>query len=300
MATKTAAKTTAKAPAPTPAKSTAVATTPKPGAVATNIDADMLAMAQADAGKGVSTLSSDNIIPLIYILQAQSPQALAQKQECVKPGLDGNKTAVAGNIWFRGTKDLVDGEGEGLLVQLCHMRVVHVEWGPERGDGLFGRHDERPKEAIRHVDPKNPKKVTWVMPGTGNVIVESREHAVLVHRENGNLEPYVVPMSGSNHTAAKQWMTNIGRKTIPGTDGVRAPLFGFMWRMKTIPKTNDQGDWFGWMIEDEDTFCPDPAAYKMARQLHLDFEAGSKQADLGAEETGGDDGDEGGEAGKHM
>lgn len=283
----TTTKKTTPPPAPAPKPSTAVATTKK-NEVSTDVDAELLAMAASDAGKGVSTLASDNIVPLIYILQSLSPQVLPQKQECIKPGLNGNKTAVAGNIWFRGTKELVDGEEEGLLVQLCHFRVVYIEWGPERGDGLKGRHDKRPEEATEVKDPKNPKKSAWVMPETGNKIVETREHAVLVHREDGTLEPYIIAMSGSNHNAAKMWMTAIGRKTIPGTDGVRAPLFGYLWRMKTVPKTNDEGDWFAWQIEDEDSFCKDVAAYKMARQLYLDFEAGTKRADTpdDAEATG--------------
>lgn len=292
----TKAPTPAAKPTPAPAPSKAVATTTKTEVA--NVDAELLALAAGDAGKGVSTLASDNIVPLIYILQAQSPQCLAQKQECIKPGLDGNKTAVAGNIWFRGTKELVDGELEGLLVQLCHFRVVFIEWGPERGDGLRGRHDKRPSEAVEVKDPKNPKRSKWVMPETGNIIVETREHAVLVHREGGGLEPYIISMAGSNHNAARMWMTAIGRKTIPGTDGIRAPLFGYMWRMKTIPRTNDDGDWFAWEIEDEDQFCKDVGAYKMARQLHLDFEAGTKQADIAADgidesQSSNEDGDEG-------
>lgn len=294
------AKTAATKTKPAPARSGAsgghgksMTTTAKNAGVAEVDENDVAAMAAADAGRGVSTLASDNIVPLIYILQAQSPQCLAQKQECIKPGLDGNKTAVAGNIWFRGTKDLIDGEKVGMLVQLCHMRVTYVEWGPERGDGLRGRHDSMPKEAKQIKDPKNPKKSSWVMPD-GNVIVETREHAVLVHREDGSLEPYVIPMSGSNHNAAKTWMTAIGRKRIPGTEDVRAPIFGYMWRMMTIPKSNDQGAWHGWRIDDEDEFCKNPTAYKMARQLHIDFEAGSKRADAADDgpDQRGDDNDD--------
>jgi hypothetical protein len=256
---------------------------------------DVRAMMEQDSGVGVSTDAADNIVPLLYLLQAQSPQCLAQKQECIKPGVNGNKTAVAGNIWPRGSKTLIDGETDGLLVQLCHFRKAWVEWRPERG-GYAGEHATRPDIAEWIEDPKKPGKGKWTLP-SGNVVVETRYHVVLVHDEaiaGGAPTPFVIPMSSTNHTAARQWMTDIGRKRVPGTDK-RASLWAYMWRMTTIPKSNDDGDWYGWAIEDggpegEELLCSDVAAYKIARQLHEDFEKGVKHADTPEEEVV-DDGD---------
>lgn len=233
---------------------------------------------EEDSGRGVSTLASDNVVPLVYLLQALSPQCVKQSPAYVSPGVNGNKGAEAGNIWFRGSKDLIDGEEEGMLVQLCHFRVTWVEWGPERGDGLRGRHDKRPEEAELVSDPKNPKKKKWIMPDTGNVVVETREHVVLVHGFYDSPTPVVIPMSGSNHQPAKQWMTDIGRKRIPDTDK-RASLWSYFWRMKTVPRTDGENNWFSWSIEDEDQMVEDTEVYMMARQLHVDFEKGVKRAD---------------------
>src|SRR3954465_1560369 len=69
--------------------------------VVDDIDAQM----EEDAGEGVSTLASDNVVPLIYLLQALSPQCVRQSPGYVTPGVGGEKGAVAGNIWFRGGKD---------------------------------------------------------------------------------------------------------------------------------------------------------------------------------------------------
>lgn len=274
-------------------KAVAKKTAARPAARSTNVPArvpgkkvgaanDLSAMMDQDAGKGVSTLASDNVIPLIYLLQSLSPQCLKQRQEYVTPGVNGEKGAVAGNIWFRGSKDLVDGEEEGMLVQLCHFRVVWVEWGPERGDGLRGRHDTRPKEAVLETDPKNPKKKKWVMPD-GNVVVETREHVVLVHDFYDAPSPFVIAMSGSNHQPAKQWMTDIGRKR---NGEKRVPLWACYWRMKTIPRTDGENNWFSWSIEDEDRMVDDIEVYKMGKQLYDDFEKGVKEAD-----SAGDDPD---------
>src|SRR5580698_7538983 len=65
-------------------------------------------------GKGVSTDASDNLVPLIYILDAKSPQC-DQNEAAYMPG------ARAGTIWLRNfSRPLVDGN-EGILFQPCHF-----------------------------------------------------------------------------------------------------------------------------------------------------------------------------------
>lgn len=261
----------------------------------TNVPAnadDMTKMMAADSGKGVSTKSSDNIVPLIYVLQAQSPQVLKQKQEFIKG-------SEAGDFWFRGTKEV----NKELLVVLAHMSVEWVEWRPNRG-GFVGRHgSERPAEATYVKDPKNPKKGAWELEN-GNYVAETREHAlIVVDPESGSWSAYVLPLSGSNHGVARQWMTNAGRKRVPGTDD-RAPLFGYAWKLTTVPKSNDDGDWFGLAVEDggeegEELLTwnlPNgPEIYRAARQLNADFETGKKtseQADDIQDDDAGDESEE--------
>src|SRR5882672_8231381 len=244
------------------------------------VDTDMQNAMAGDAGRGVSTAASDNIVPLIYVLQAQSPQVLKQKQEYIKD-------AEAGMFWMRGTKETVDGE-EGIPVILCHMGLQWIEWRPNRG-GFVGRHGpERPEEAQWVKDPKNPKKGQWELQN-GNYVAETREHAVL-RADTG--EAYVIPFSGSNHGPARQWMTDCNRKRVPGTD-LKAPVYGYVYRLKTIPKTNDEGDWFGITVEnggDEGAemltwnLPNGPVLYKLAKQLNSDVKTGAKQSDQGEEQ----------------
>lgn len=283
MATKPNTKTVHKpAPAPAPKRQEVIANAPPRNAVVAGVDDEMRTMMEADSGKGVSTAAEDNIVPLIYILQSQSPQVLSQKQECIKPGINSNKTAIAGNIWFRGTKTLIDGEGDGMLVQPVHFGKKWMEWMPNRG-GLAGIHKDRPTEAVLKTDPKNPKKQFWELPN-GNVVNETRDHVVLVHFDDSTFGAYVLPMSGSNHTASRSWMGLMNRKRIPGTDK-KAPSYAFLYRVRTVPRSNDQGDWFGYEIEDggEDgveLLVSDISAYKAARALNDDFEAGRKEAEV--------------------
>lgn len=271
---------------PTPKGREVVATGSKALATA---DVDVTLLLKADSGKGVSTAAEDNIIPLIYILQAQSPQALKQKQEYIKG-------AVAGNIWPRGTKTTIDGEETGLPVIPVAFKKWWVEWRPDRG-GFAGRHaydtiaedKGRPAGTRWEEDPKAPGMGKWITP-SGNQVVETREHAVIAHID-GNWTGAVISMSGSNHTASRAWMGLMKSKKIPDTED-RAPAFGYVYCLKTIPKSNDKGDWYGWQAEDgmgdgEVTFLPKIQGgvelYKMARQLNADFESGAKVADAPVE-----------------
>jgi hypothetical protein len=258
---------------PVPAKQT----------VPVEYDEEMLAAMGADAGAGVSTKAEDNIVPLIYILQALSPQVLRQRAEFI----DGTK---AGDLWFRGTKDFVDGdEGEEFI--LAHFSKVWIEWKPDRG-GFVARHGaEKPADAQWVPDPKDPKRGAWEMP-SGNIVVETREH-VVVRVATG--EPYVLPLSGSNHGVARDWMSKIGRKRIPGTN-LKAPLWGYVWLLKTVAKSNDSGDWYGLQVEEASddgqhklTWLVSRDLYDVAKQLHADFESGVKQSDQGEEELVVDD-----------
>ena len=197
------AKTTAK-PAPK-GKQQAVTTTAKKEVIRSNADVSLLM--EQDAGAGVSTDISDNIVPLVYILQAQSPQVLRQKPEYIKG-------AEAGNIWPRGEKQVWDGEEEGVEVVPVYFDKVWIEWRPNRG-GFVARHRERPELAEqRALDPQRPDRMSWVLP-SGNIVQESREHAVLVLGKYDNPTPFVIPFSGSNHTASRAWMGLMNRKKTP-------------------------------------------------------------------------------------
>lgn len=256
------------------------ATIDKGNTAVAEYDEEMLKAMGGDAGRGVSTRAEDVIVPLIYILQSQSPQALRQKAEYI----DG---AIAGNFWYRGTKTVVDGD-EGMPVVLCHMSTKWIEWAVERGPGsLRGRYDKKPSDAQWEPDPKDPRTGKWMMPSGDTYVAETKE-MVVICVETG--DAYVLPCSGSNIGTARAWNTACGRKRVPSTDA-KSPLWGYVWRLKTVAKSNDKGDWFGLAFEEETdgeeqilTWSLDGGKlYKAARQLNADFEAGLKQSDQGEE-----------------
>lgn len=257
-------------PAPKASASRAVATKTTGTAVDAAAQEELNKMMAADSGKGVSTAVEDNVVPLVYILQALSPQVQKKKEEYI----DG---AEAGMIWFRGTKDVIAGD-DGIPVVPCHWSKSFIEWLPDRG-GYVGRHDSMPPDAELVTDAQNPKKKFWRR-NNGNSVVETREHVVLVLDIFDRPTPFVIPMSGSGHGSSKAWMTLMNRKVVPGTD-IKAPSYGYIYRMKLAFRTNDQGDWYMWDISDENdepTQLTDPATYRLARQIEADFGKGTLKA----------------------
>ncbi len=272
--TAAAKKTTGRAsvPAPRASKTTAVAT-----------KGDLDSMMNAAAGAGTSQDMSDNIVPLIYILQALS-------KPCVKGSPEYIKGAESGTIWPRGTKDLVDGE-EGILVQPVHFDKCWIEWLPDRG-GFVARHKERPREATQVSDPKKPEKKIWQMPN-GNTVNESREHVVIVHELYDTPTPFVIPMSGSQHSASRGWMGLMNRKRTPDGKGI-APSYAYLYRMRTAHRTNGKDNWHGWDITDAgddgaemriDEIDGGVEAFQEAQKVFQQFNAGVLRADNGGDET---------------
>lgn len=270
------------------------------------VPAELLKMMQEDAGKGLSTDASDNIVPLVYVLQSNSP-ALDRANAQMYLG----KQAKAGDIWLRGTKtffpaDSEDDNEEGMLVVPCHFSKCWIEWRPDRG-GFVARHAKRPAAAVLKSEKREGSdrmRDVWRMPG-GNSVQETREYVVLVlNHPSGRPMPFVIPMTSTQHTAARMWMSLMNEKTLPGDASKSAPLFSHVYRMKTVAQSNDDGNWYGWQITDageEDgasvpELLQDLAIYREAKRINEQFNAGTMRADVGDEDeaasgAGNDDDD---------
>jgi hypothetical protein len=263
------AKIAAKTKAKPENKSRAVAL--KKNAAATNVSVDLLE--EQDAGKGVSTDVADNVVPLLKILQPLSPQVIKQKKQDYIPG------AEAGMIWPRGEKQVWDGEEEGIRIVPCYYERVWLEWGPERGDGLKGRHangtDDTPRELGATKKTDNNGNERWVMPG-GNVLQDNRQHVVLVLDKYAEPTPFVLPMTGSNISTSRNWHPVMNKKRTK--KGAKAASYRYVYQLTSVPRENDKGAWHQMAITDLDERTPDDI-YLIARQIHADFSGGVLVAD---------------------
>jgi hypothetical protein len=258
-------------------------------AAASNVPAHLRERIAASTGKGVSKDAADNLVPLIYVLQEQSPQVQSRDPRY----LDG---AVAGNFWLRGMDPpLLDGEHDGMLVQSCYFNKCVIEWQPNRG-GFVARHPEMPEDARQVEDPQDPNIKRWVNEA-GNYLVETREHVVRVHLPDGRRVPFVLPFSSTGHTVSRGWMFDMNQKQI---DGQTVDSFCLLYRLRTKYSTNKKGSWFKVTVDFED-WVQEVADIDAGETIYNAFASGEKQVDTtayGEGEMAGDESLDGGEGGQ--
>ena len=229
---------------------------------------DLLDFLLENSGEGVSTSAEDNIVPIVYLLQANSP-ATKKSQPTYVEG------AVAGDILKRNSthNPLVKGE-EGMIVQPCYFNKVWVEWRPNRG-GLAGVHVDRPADAkeVEIMNDGKPKRV-WQR-DNGNQLVETRQHVVLIDGQ----EPYVIPLSSTGHTVSRNWMQTMGQQFVPGTNKIAASYAKY-YKITTTERTKGTDSWFVYKVEDlgDKGWIKDKAQLLKGKALFDAFNKGEKKA----------------------
>lgn len=247
---------------------------------AAGLPAALMERMAADVGKGTSQDQSDNLVPLIYVLQALSPQVNERKPDYIKG-------AKSGDIWLRNANNPIVPGATGILFQPCYFFKDWVEWKPrDSGGGYIGRHESLPEDATQQADPKNANRVRFIRPN-GNEVIETRYHVGRVILGAGHALPYVIPMTSSGHTVSRQWMFMMNNVQIGGKP---APSFGTLWRLKTKERSNASGTWFTWdispaeavpgisVVTPQGVFVASMDDYERGQRLFNSFEAGEQKA----------------------
>lgn len=247
------------------------------------VPAFMASKVQQDAGKGVSTAQDDNLVPLIYILQALSPQVNKKNPAYVEG-------AEAGDLLLRNAPQPLIKGSKGFVFQPCYFFKNVIERKPQAtGVGIFvAAHPEMTDDVTAVPDQKNPNKMV-MMRKNGNVMIDTRNHVGLVYMPGLPPMPYVIPMSSTGHTASKGWMGMMNQKLV-GND--IAPSFACLYTMKTKDRSNAAGQmWATWDIQDAG-WVQSEEDYNRGKALNEAFARGEKTADVPEEaepqEHGGD------------
>lgn len=222
------------------------------------------------AGKGVSTAQEDNLVPLIYVLQDNSPQ-------CRKKDPAYIEGAEAGKIWMRNAAVPFADE---IDFQPCFFSKEWVEWVPRsKGGGIVARHPECPKNAVlTEVEEDGNVKEVWKLPN-GNEVVETRYHSGFVLREGQPPLPYTIPLKSTGHTVSKAWMFMMNSKLLP--DNKKAPSFACVYKLRTVYKTKNNQSWWMFEINDADTRWVETVEdFERGLALHEAFASGEKKNEL--------------------
>jgi len=239
-------------------------------------------MYEDDADQGFEEADGQSYaIPFMTILQSGSPQ--------VKKS-DGAYIAGAeeGNIFNTVSEETMDG-AEGVMVVPVHYRRVFLEWTPrDSGGGLVAEHSAAEGIELLQQCTKDEKKHD-ILPN-GNQLADTRMHYVLVGHDDGTIEGTVLSMGSSQIKRSRKWMTMMQKIKMTRADGTlyTPPMYSQMYRMTTVPDSNDQGSWFSWKITHEG-INDQQALYSQAKMFREAILAGEAKAQPVQEEGGGEE-----------
>jgi hypothetical protein len=221
----------------------------------------------ASAGKGLSTDASDNLVPLINVLQPLNPQVMKRNEAYIEG-------AEAGMIWLRSSEEPLH---ETILFQPCFHEKYWIEYIPRAaGGGFVARYefDKKPVAAERWTDPEAPRAIKWRMPN-GNELVEHRSYSGFVLLKGGS-QPYAIPLKSTGHTFGKGLMSDLNRRRLK--NGNIPPLYGHVVTLGTKMRSNNAGEWhefsllnIDWMVDEEQ--------YDIGEALYNSFTRGEKKTE---------------------
>jgi len=233
--------------------------------VNTELPVDLLMETEQDSGLGVSFKAEDQLLPLIYILQAGSPAV-------DKRGDNYIEGAEPGDFWLRNAIVPIRNGVKGITVIPCGMLRAWIEWLPNR-QGFVARHADPPpdmdSQKIRGDDGR--EREALVRSGNGNIIQDTREFFLLIDNQ-----PFVFPCTGTKHTFARSWNTHFRQIFHPKTGKVM-PSFSRKYLLTTVPVSNAIGKWFGVTFKDLGYITK--SEYERGKALYLEVQSGKKRAE---------------------
>lgn len=224
-------------------------------------------MFEADAGAGLEGADKDSFaIPFLSILQPLSP-IVAEGQ------IEGAKAGKFINSVTNQMSDVV------MLVPVAFQRKF-LRWQPrEKGGGYKGEYSPvdvetgkvdgmvRTDEGRIYIGGSNPKE--------HDMLKDTRNHFVLVVKEDGSWSPALVSMASTQIKKSKRWLSRIQGVQLRNAAGQHftPPSFSHIYKATSVREQNDSGIWFGWEI---DIVGPvqDAELYQAAKAFHAQVAAG--------------------------
>jgi len=216
-----------------------------------------------DASKGFEGMGQDDFaLPFLRLLTSTSP--LVAENENARPGMMVNTV----------TGELYDGK-QGITVIPCAYVRQYIEWAP-RGKGPGAPINIFPSTSDvltkTHRKPGDSKDYL----DNGNYIEATATHFVmLVHEGVG--EPALIAMKSTQLKKSRRWNSMMQATKMMGKNGpFTPPMYSHLYKLTTVPESNDKGKWFGWEIEALGPIT-DMSLYMMARAFAESVNTGKVQ-----------------------
>jgi hypothetical protein len=191
---------------------------------------------ESDASGGFDTMGQDDFaLPFLRLLTSTSPQ------------IGELAGALPGMMLNSVTGELYDGK-KGVLVIPCAYVRQYIEWAP-RGSGSGAPVAIYPATSdILSRTHREPGKSQDFL-DNGNYIENTANHYVMI--VNGNVgEPALITMKSTQLKKSRKWNSMMLSVRMNGKNGpYTPPMYSQIYRLTTVPESNDKGKWFGWEIE---------------------------------------------------
>jgi len=194
------------------------------------------------AGEGLEDFEqSDMLIPYVRIIQALSKEVQKNHAKYIKGAEQGFFVNSA-------TRKLMDGE-KGFLAIPVSFGHRYMAWKPNNGGPA---HDYGDDPTVYNATPENEKRKR--IDADGNELVDAMQYfVILVDEETGEYEMAVLNFAASQAKKGRGWASTINNRMErhPGTGKtIRPAIYFYSYKITTQPESNDQGSWYGFLIEE--------------------------------------------------
>jgi hypothetical protein len=207
----------------------------------TGLSLELTSILEQNAGAGLEDISfQDKGTQFIYLLQALSPQL--ENIDEAKPGMAMNN--ITNEVY-----DIRKKDGPGLHVIPIGFFKEIIEWGDRStGGGLIARHQSNTPLLQQCV--KNDKN-QLCNPKTGNIFVETANHAVLFLNKTNEWELGVLAMSSTKLKCSRKWnnvMTSIKMTNAAGAK-FNPPMFSQVYEISSVQEKNKHGQYYNFDVK---------------------------------------------------
>lgn len=235
----------------------------------------LTSMFEEEAISGFENMNQDDFaLPFLRLLTNTSPEV---------GEVDG---AMPGMIYNTVTGELYDGKKGIEVIPVAYVRQ-YIEWAP-RGSGSGAPVAMYPATSDvlsrTHREPGDNKDYL----DNGNYIENTANHYVMVVNSEGTPEPALITMKSTQLKKSRKWNTMMQSVKDSGKNGLfTPPMYSQMYRLTTVPESNDKGKWFGWEVERIGP-VEDAGIYQAAKSFAVSVNAGEvkvKHQDEAAESS---------------
>jgi hypothetical protein len=249
---------------------TAVATT-KQESTAVAPKMSVGALAQDAESFGMTFDRQDLAVPFLRILQSNSREVTRGQEQYIPE-------AKAGEFINTATFQRWDGEQGVFFLPTTYQRS-YVEWVPrERGGGFVKDHGADGEVLLKST--KRNEKNKDILPNGNELQTAALYYGFLVEPASGKAQQVALVLAGTQLKKSRKLNVALETASVEDPESgnrVKVAPFYRLWKLTTIPETNDKGNWFGFKFEPAMPILDVPngeRVYEAAKKLYRQVGAG--------------------------